>query len=89
MADTLPRLTPAQERQLVDLKRFGAVAEATACGPYESACPINPLVLGKLRDLELAASRVVRKPGGSQFTAYWLTPAGVERARQLQRAPNG
>jgi hypothetical protein len=42
-----------------------------------------------LLSLGLADCQVVRAKGEYPFTAYWLTPAGVERARQLQRAPNG
>jgi hypothetical protein len=86
------KLTAAQEHQLVALLRTLTRKEQAAVSVYDlQDCGnmANPLVIGALRDRGLADSQVVRPRGGSQFTAYWLTPAGVERARQLQRAPNG
>jgi hypothetical protein len=85
-------LTDSQQRQLVGLLQASARLEVNAVSVYDLqrlGCLANPLVIGALRDLGLADSQVIRLKGGSQFTAYWLTPAGVERARQLQRAPNG
>lgn len=81
MADrTKTSLTPAQREQLLTLFAASAISRETGRPPFDlKVC--NPNVIGILRDKGLADSRVVRKPGGSQFTAYWLTPAGVELVR--------
>ena len=75
-------MTFAQRLQLRQLHDVGALDRATAKGPYDlDIC--NPMVIGKLRDLGLVDSRTMRPKGGSQFTAYWLTPNGIVAAREL------
>ena len=78
--------TAAQQHQLLVLLAAHALDRDTGRGPYEPAMKgCNPVVIGKLRDFGLADSRTVRQAGGSQFTAYWLTPAGADAAKALQR----
>jgi hypothetical protein len=79
-------LTASQRANLAMLRRAGAISRETGRKPYGAKMAgFNPVVMGALRAKGLADSRTVRPKGGSQFTAYWLTPAGVERADQVLR----
>ncbi len=83
-----PQFTPRQVDQLAQLLAAGALSHEDAKHQFDagmSGC--SPLVLGKLRDMDLADSRVMRPRGGSQVTAYWLTPAGARTARRLAGSP--
>lgn len=81
-------LTKAQRLQLLTLNR--AAARGRDCGVDVYREPrLNPVVIGKLRDMGLADSRVIRPAGGSQRTAYWLTPDGLEAAERLGEAQHG
>lgn len=86
MADRI--LTGAQRAQLAMLYTAKARDLASAIDVYRQP-RLNPVVIGKLRDLGLADSQVVRPPGGAQRTNYWLTPAGLEAAERLGEAPHG
>jgi hypothetical protein len=82
-----PPLTDNQRRQIRALAAAEAVSAASAASIYDLQRTYgSPLVLGALRERGLASSRVVR-PGqagaNGQFTAYWLTPAGVAAAKTL------
>lgn len=90
LAKITGELSPAQERQLVTLLNAGAVDRDRAASVYDlaRAGDANPNVLALLRDRGLSDSRTARPQGASQRTLYWLTPAGVERARHLRRSPN-
>ena len=88
MEDAGPRrhdpnhLSPAEREQLLAMKTAEATSRAAAIGPYDLK-PCNPNVIGALRDKGFASSRTVRPTGGSQFTAYWLTEAGVAKAVEV------
>lgn len=75
-------LTPNQRLQLLALLDAGAVSRG-ASQPAHALAMGNALVIFKLRDLGLADSKTVHRLG-RQWTEYWLTPSGVERARGLK-----
>jgi hypothetical protein len=79
----MPDLTDKQRQQLEALFDGAAVSRESAKGaldlPFGSS-----MVLGKLRDLGFARSRIHRPPGGSQRTLYWLTETGVSEAVALK-----
>lgn len=81
-------LTDRQMRQLRTLLAVGALNRETAASAYALTVQDlgSPLVLGKLRDSGLVRSRVVRQPGRSQHTAYWLTLNGAAVAEVLAEA---
>lgn len=80
-------LTENQQRQLQALRYAGALTLASAVGPFDGARYFNNMVLGRLQNLGLTSSKVLRagsrradgQTNGSQQTVYWLTPAGLER----------
>jgi hypothetical protein len=82
--------TPSQRDHLVMLLEAAAISRETAKGPYAPGMErANPNVIGALRDRGEALSRMVRNGRGSQFTAYWLTPLGIETAQSLRADASG
>lgn len=83
-----PPLTAKQERQLAALLKARAKGEAHGISIYDllEHGTANPLVLGALRDRGLVGSKVIRQPGRTQYTHYWLTDAGVAAAKALPAA---
>ncbi len=81
-------MTPRQIQQLDALAAAGATSLTTAIGPYDGH-PFNNMVLGRLQSMGLAESKVIRAGSmrgnglrsGGQQTVYWLTPAGLTKAR--------
>lgn len=81
----MAKLTFAQREALELLRAAGAVDRETAKSILDEP-RLKAVVIGRLRVVALADSRVIRPPGGSQRTAYWLTGAGLMLARQLAEA---
>lgn len=71
-------LTDKQSRHIAELRRLGALSRerAVAAAPHD----LSAMVLGKLRDLGLAQSRV-RIEKKRQWTEYWLTDKGAEAGK--------
>lgn len=77
-------LTASQKEELLRLYAVRALDRGSGQGPFgEGMRGLNPNVQGALRDKGLADSRTIRRAGASQFTAYWLTAAGLERVAQI------
>lgn len=75
-------LTPAQRRHLLALAALSAVSREHAASAY-ALRPCHPPTLSRLQQMGLSDSAVVRRPGGSQVTTYWLTPAGAAAVAHL------
>lgn len=77
-------LTPHQEEQLTLLGRFCAASRRGAIDVHK-APTINAGTMAKLLRMGLTCSAVVKPPGGSQRTVYWLTEEGNEISARLRR----
>jgi hypothetical protein len=76
------RLTPGQRTTLAALANLNALSRESAATAY-TLRPCHPPTLARLQQTGLSDSAVIRRPGGTQFTAYWLTPAGAAAAALL------
>ena len=82
--DTIVRgLTDRQRRALCRLYDVGAFSDGTSS--FADAPLLQPLVLGKLRDMGLVAS-VGRREGKRRWTNYYLTPKGARIAKEAGSA---
>jgi hypothetical protein len=81
---TTTAFTPAQRDTLRDLYAAGCIDRDNAKGCYwPELRHINPVVVGILVEKGWAERRTRKAPAGIRSAAYWLTAAGIAKAREI------
>jgi hypothetical protein len=76
-------LTGHQVLTIRKLADAGCVSLETSLPAFDALRDLNPGTVGRLQSKGLAAAKVRGSRGGSRLTHYWLTEAGVAKAREL------